>query len=91
MIKPLRDYLVVRYTGGRLAMSGSLYLPDTDKLANKTSGRCEVVASGPKAEHAKPGSAVVLCAYGEHLAGEEVLHHGEKLILIRERDVLLEA
>ncbi len=90
MIRPLRDYLVVRYTGGRLAMSGSLYLPDTDKLANKTSGRCEVVWAGPKVETAKPGTTVILCAYGEHLAGEELIHHGEKLIMIRERDVLVE-
>ena len=87
MIKPLRDYLVVRYEGARLGVVGSLWLPDTEKLANKTGGVCEVLACGPKVVAAFPGTRVHLNAYGEHLAGEEIIHEGEKLILIRERDI----
>ena len=37
---------------------------------------------------AKPGDKVVVEAYGEHVAGDEITVDGETLTLIRERDIV---
>ena len=87
MIRPLRDLLVIRpeKTPG---MVGLIHLPDLGTSANKSGCICVVVAAGPKAEHAKVGTRVVVPAYGSHPAGDEVVCDGEKLTLIRERDII---
>jgi|HubBroStandDraft_3_1064219.scaffolds.fasta_scaffold94491_2 co-chaperonin GroES (HSP10) len=36
----------------------------------------------------KPGDKVRVDAYGSHFAGDEVEHEGEKLVVIRERDII---
>lgn len=86
MIRPLRDLLLLRPLA-KPGMIGSIHIPDFEKQANKTGGWCEVVAAGPKVELAHVGKRVHIAAYGAHWAGDEVIVEGEKLVLIRERDI----
>ena len=86
MIRPLRDLIVIRPLKVP-GMIGSLYIPDTGSGRDKTGCVCEVVAAGPKVEAAFVGVRVHVPAYGSHPAGDEVVCEGEKLILLRERDI----
>lgn len=86
MIRPLRDYLVLRPLA-QPGMIGRIHIPDSEMLRDKTGVWCEVVAAGPTVELAKVGWEVHVTAYGSHPAGVEVEHAGEKLVVIRERDV----
>ncbi len=86
MIRPLRDLLVVRPLA-EPGMIGSIHIPDFEKQANKTGAWCVVVAAGPDAQYAIEGVRVHVTAYGSKLAGEEVVFNGEKLTMIRERDI----
>lgn len=88
MIKPLRDLLVLRPIGKPPGMVGLIHIPDNEKLANATGGACEVLAAGKDCVLAKKGSKVYVKAYGDHFAGDEVHHDGEKLIMIKERDIV---
>jgi co-chaperonin GroES (HSP10) len=87
MIRPLRDLLVIRpeKTPG---MVGGIHLPDLGLSGNKGSVYCRVVAAGPKVELAKVGTRVLVESYGSHPAGDEVVCEGEKLTIIRERDLV---
>lgn len=84
--RPLRDLLVIRplATPG---MIGAIHIPDSGLQRDKTGVWCEVIAAGPKAELATVGKRVHVCAYGSHPAGDEIIVNGEKLTLIRERDI----
>ena len=94
-IRPLADYLVCRPLT-KPGMAGNLYLPDCDSLDAKNGTRCEVVAVGPGRltssgdripMEVKVGDCVHLTAYGTTAAGMEVVVKGEKLIMIRARDI----
>ena len=87
MIRPLRDLLVIR-PDKKPGMVGALHLPDIGLSGNKSDVTCTVVAAGPKVELAMAGTKVLVPAYGEHPAGDEVMCDGEKLTLIRERDII---
>lgn len=86
MIRPLRDMLVLRVVAppGKI---GLIHIPDTERQEDKTAAWCEVVAAGPKVELAHVGKKVHIHGYGSHTAGVEIDHQGEKLVLIRERDI----
>lgn len=86
MIRPLRDVLVLRPLAqpGKI---GLLHIPDTEKQRDKTGAWAEVVAAGPDVVLATKGKTVHVHAYGSHPAGEEFIYGGEKLYLIRERDI----
>lgn len=79
--------LVLRQIGEPPGKVGLIHIPDTGKLSQATGSRALVLAAGPEARQATQGSEVWVKAYGSHLAGDEIEHDGEKLILIRERDV----
>ena len=86
MIRPLRDYLVLKplSTPG---MIGLLHIPDSGLQKDKTGGYCEVLAAGSTCLLAKKGDTVHVTAYGSHYAGIELIHEGKKVIMLRERDI----
>ena len=86
MIRPLRDILVIR-PDKQPGTIGLLHLPDMGTSSNKSGCVCEVLAAGPKVELAKVGTKVLVPAYGSHPAGEEVICDGQRVILLRERDI----
>lgn len=86
MITPLRDILVLRPTA-QPGMVGKIHIPDTGNLKDKTGVECIVLAAGKDAVLAKPGDRVHIAAYGKHPAGEQFVHEGEMLTLIKERDI----
>lgn len=86
MIRPLRDVLVLSPITAP-GMVGLIHIPDNERQANKTGGWCEVIAAGPDAVAATPGARVHVTAYGAKFTGEEFVHEGRKLVLIRERDI----
>jgi chaperonin GroES len=94
-IRPLSDYLVLRPLT-KPGMVGALYLPDCDSIDVKNGTRCEVVAVGPGRRQSsgdlipmevKVGDHVHLTAYGTTAAGMNVEVNGEKLVMIRARDI----
>jgi co-chaperonin GroES (HSP10) len=88
MIRPLRDVLFLRPSTEALGMVGLIHMPEISKLSCKTTAVCEVVAAGPKARDVKVGSKVRVEVYDKHYAGDEAVVEGEKLIVIRERDIV---
>ena len=87
MIRPLRDLIVIRPLAVP-GMVGAIHLPDLGfSTGNKSGCVCEVVAAGPQVEAAFVGKRVHVPAYGSHPAGDEVVCEGEKLTIIRERDI----
>ena len=87
MIRPLRDYVVVRKLGDQAGMIGLIHIPDTEKLANKTGTWAEVIAAGKDVRDAHVGRKVHVTVYGSHLAGVEIEEAGEKLSMLREREL----
>lgn len=87
MITPLDDNVLLRVITKQLGMSGGLHIPEMSRLSGKTSCQCEVVAVGRNALELKVGNKVHLSVYDKKAAGTEIEHEGEKLILIKERDV----
>ena len=85
-IRPLRDLLVIRALV-QPGMIGGIHIPDSGLQRDKTGVWAEVVAAGPDVELAKVGTRVHVCAYGSHLAGDEIVVGGETVTMIRERDV----
>jgi co-chaperonin GroES (HSP10) len=89
VIRPLRDLLVLRpIIDDKLGMVGGLYMPEIGKLSCKTSGVCEVLAAGPKCIAVEKGSFVAVPVYDKSFAGDEVLVGSEKVLMIRERDLI---
>lgn len=89
MIKPLRDILVLRPIGEAPNKVGKLWLPDLRTARTAGSGRLEVVAAGPKCLAVKAGDTVALKAYDGEYANEMLVEHeGEKLVVVRERDLI---
>ena len=86
MIRPLRDNLILRPIKNS-GMVGMIHMPEVGKLSCKTGSECEVVAAGKDATEAKVGSRVHVSSYDKKIAGTEIEVDGEKLILIRERDI----
>lgn len=87
MIKPLGENILVRILTKQLGMIGTLHIPEMGLLSGKTSCECLVLAVGKDVKEIKPGDKVQLSVYDKKAAGTEVEYHGEKLTLIRERDV----
>jgi chaperonin GroES len=94
-VKPLSDYLVLRPLT-KPGMVGLIHLPDCDSIDMKNGTLCEIVSTGPGRLTAqgvripmevKVGETVHLTAYGTHSAGAEIVVAGEKLIMIRQRDI----
>ena len=89
MIRPLRDMLLLRPIGEPPGKVGLIHIPDGDRLSQATGLRAEVVEAGPKVELATKGKTVYVKAYGSHAASDmEVEHGGEKMFLLRERDIV---
>lgn len=86
MIRPLHDYLVLK-PETKPGMIGAIHIPDFGNLQDKTSAICTVLEAGTKCVLSKVGDRVHVTAYGSHLAGVELNHDGQKLVLIRERDI----
>lgn len=86
MIRPLHDYLVLK-PETKPGMIGAIHIPDFGNLKDKTSAICTVLAAGPKCVLAKVGDRVHVTAYGAHVAGIEIVHEGQQLVLNRERDI----
>jgi chaperonin GroES len=77
-------------------MVGLLHLPDMDSMDMKNGTRCEVIAAGPGRlqpsgdripMEVRVGDHIHLTAYGTTAAGAEVIVRGEKLIMVRARDI----
>lgn len=89
MIRPLRDLLVLRPIGGAPNKVGAIWLPDLQTARTAGSGRLTVLAAGPKCLAVKPLDVVAVKAYdGEYANDTLVEHEGEKLVVIRERDII---
>lgn len=86
-IQPIGDRLLLRITTRQLGMIGGIHIPDTGMMSSKTSCECEVIAVGKDVEEVKKGDRVNLSVYDKKAAGTEIEHGGEKLILIKERDI----
>ena len=90
-IEPLEDRLLVRRVEPREQTKGGIIIPE---IHQERSEEAEVVAVGPGridstsgmliAMNVNPGDRVLLGKY----AGTEVQFEGEKLVIIRESDVL---
>ena len=88
MLRPLRDLLLLRPIQKDVGKVGGLWMPEVGKLSCKASGVCEVVSAGPKTAVVKAKDHVQVEVYDKHFAGDEVTVDGEKLIIIRERDLI---
>lgn len=91
MIKPLRDYCVLRplEAAGKI---GAIWLPQTDSITEKNGTRCKVVAVGSECGRGKywdvdVGDTVHLTAYGTHPAGITVMDGNEKLLMIQAKNI----
>lgn len=87
MIKPIGENVLLRILTKKLGMIGSLHIPEMGLLSGKTSCECEVVAVGKEVKEIKAGDKVHVSVYDKKAAGTEVEFQGEKLTLIRERDI----
>ena len=88
MIRPLRDMLVLRPLDDPSKV-GNLFMPDSGWLGSAGSGKCVVLAAGPKCVLAKKDDVVVVKSYDGQHANETIWEHNkEKLVLIRERDII---
>lgn len=94
-IRPLHDYLVVRPLT-RPGMIGLLHIPQMDSIDNKNGVTAEVIAVGPGRllpsgvrvpMEVKVGDCVHLAAFGTSPAGSKLMLNGEKVIMIRARDI----
>lgn len=85
-IRPLRDLLVIRAIKPP-GMVGAIHIPDSGRQRDKTGCWAEVLAAGGDVQHAHVGTRVHVCAYGSHLAGDEVTVDGVTWTIIRERDI----
>ena len=86
-IKPSGDRVLLRVITKQLGMIGGIHIPEMGRLSGKTSCECEVIAVGKDVIEVKPGQNVHLSVYDKKAAGTEIEHLGEKLILIKERDI----
>lgn len=87
MIKPLKDIVLLRMKKQQLGIVGGIHIPEVGRLSGKTGGRAEVVAVGKDVEELKVGDVVHLSVYDKMPVGTDIEVDGEKLILIKERDV----
>ena len=96
MIKPIGDYLLLKPLE-RAGMVGLIHLPNVDSIHMKNGTICEVLAAGPGRRSAdgksmipmdvKVGDKVHLTAYGATSAGVNLVMNGEKVVMIRARDI----
>jgi co-chaperonin GroES (HSP10) len=87
MIRPLQDWLVIEQIGQPPGKFGDIFIPDTERLSQATGSYARVLAAGPACLVAKKGSKVWVKAYGSHLAGDEIIHEGKTVTMIREKHV----
>lgn len=87
MIRPLGENVVLRVLTKQLGMIGKIHIPEMGLLSGKTSCECEVVAVAKDVKDIKRGDKVHVSVYDKKAAGTEIELNGEKLILIRSRDI----
>ena len=85
-MKPINDRLVVKPAPAEETTKGGIIIPDTAKEKPQAG---EVIAVGPgkdgNAMTVKKGDKVL---YGKY-AGQELNHHGEDFLIMREDDILV--
>ena len=90
-VKPLADRVVIRALEETEQMRGGLYIPDT---AKEKPQQGEIIAAGPGKFDEKGGQRIPMdvkvgdkVLYGKY-SGTEVTIDGERLLILRESDVL---
>lgn len=86
MIRPLRDLLLLKPITQDAGLVGGIHMPEIGSLRCKGGAICEVMAVGKDAQ-TKVGQRVHIPAYDKGLAGDPVEIQGEKMTLVRERDI----
>ncbi|MDB5295503.1 MAG: groS [Phycisphaerales bacterium] len=89
-LKPLADRVIVKQTEAEEKTASGLYLPDAAK-EKPTKGT--VIAAGPgklddNGKRIAPGVKVADVVYYGKYSGTEVEVEGEKLVILRESDIL---
>lgn len=80
-MKPLRDLVVVKEESREVRALGGIILPD--KMEIQTTYIARVVAKGVKTRYVTDGCRVLVSDY----AGDKFEENGEKLVVLRERDI----
>ncbi|MGA2018844.1 MAG: hypothetical protein ABSH26_18040 [Opitutaceae bacterium] len=88
MIRPLHDYLVIEIIGPPPGKVGAIFLPDTGHSSEATTCTGLVIAAGPKVEKATEGTKVVVKAYGQHPACDELIVDGKTVYMTREEHIV---
>jgi co-chaperonin GroES (HSP10) len=84
MLRPLRDLILVRPCSP-VRMVGMLHIPDSQQSArNQTFHHATVLAAGPLVKQAVTGKSVFI----SDLAGDELQIDGERVFLLREKDIV---
>lgn len=89
-LKPLADRVIVKQTEAEEKTASGLYLPDAAK-EKPTKGK--VIAAGPgklddNGKRIEPGVKVGDTVYYGKYSGTDVEVEGEKLVILREGDIL---
>lgn len=82
MIKPLRNYVIIRLEKNSETTKSGIILPSDTEKEKKDTG--EVVAVGDGVELVKVGEKVIFRKWG----GEEIEQDGEKLTIIESENLL---